>query len=157
MTGPGRVGSRVTHRLQNVGRVGSGQSLCGSGRAGSRKSDPRPTLINRPSSIAYKLTGLLISPSAVGRRLRKFAWAHSIPFLSTCSSCLQVENDPSECRSTTFLLWSRFSTTRPMHYLWVQCKSLHYRSSVNTTNYDFEYHQSFVFLTSTFRLACATS
>ena len=35
MTGPGRIGSRVTHRLQNVGRVGSGQSLCGSGRVGS--------------------------------------------------------------------------------------------------------------------------
>ena len=44
MTGPGRVGSRVTHRLQNVGRVGPGQSLCGSGRVGSRKSDPRPSL-----------------------------------------------------------------------------------------------------------------
>ena len=30
--GPGWVGSRVTHQFQNVGRVGLGQSLCGSGR-----------------------------------------------------------------------------------------------------------------------------
>jgi len=32
--GPGQVGSRVTHQLHNVGRVGSGQ----------KKSDPCPTL-----------------------------------------------------------------------------------------------------------------
>jgi len=39
MTGPGRVGSRVTHRLQNVGRVGLGPEkvtrvhLCATGGA----------------------------------------------------------------------------------------------------------------------------
>jgi len=30
--------------FQNVGRVGLGQNLCGSGRVGSKKIDPRRTL-----------------------------------------------------------------------------------------------------------------
>ena len=62
MTGPGRVGSRVTHRLQNVGRVGSGQSLCGSGRVGSSKSDPRPSLIVSLKIIMYSKHLLIMAP-----------------------------------------------------------------------------------------------
>jgi len=55
--GPGRVGSRVTHQLQNVGRVGSGQNLCGSGRV--QKIDPRLTLIQHRDMMFGSRMGFL--------------------------------------------------------------------------------------------------
>jgi len=36
--------SRLQNSVKRLDRVGSGQSLCGSGRTGSRKRDPRRTL-----------------------------------------------------------------------------------------------------------------
>ena len=120
--GPGQVGSRVTHQLHNVGRVGSGQKkvtnvqLCMGQDGQTDGQDTYCGLLRRPhNKICTVVRALIVTDLGNAWTVIRFCTIYPVSVVTCIRVSDRVANDIGITRS--YLATEFLCTNHPKHYL----------------------------------------